>query len=59
MRLELPRRVERFGAVRINELQRVIELDGGRSPEPMGSVYAVPADAINALERELVMSCPA
>jgi mannosyl-3-phosphoglycerate synthase len=58
MRLELPRRVERFGAVRINELQRVIELDGGRSPEPMGSVYAVPADAINAVERDLVIVVP-
>jgi mannosyl-3-phosphoglycerate synthase len=58
MRLEPSRRVERFGAVRINELQRVIELDGGHSAEPMGNVCAVPADAINAIERDLVIVVP-
>jgi mannosyl-3-phosphoglycerate synthase len=46
MRLELPRRVERFGAVRIHELQRVIELDGGDAP------------AINAVERDMVVVVP-
>jgi len=54
MRLELPHSGERFGAVRINELQRVIELDSGSDDGP-GSV---PPDAIRAVERDMVIVVP-
>lgn len=33
MRIEIPRYTERFGSVRINEVQRVLELDSGRAKE--------------------------
>ena len=33
MRIERPRYTERFGAVRINEVQKVLELDSGRAKE--------------------------
>jgi mannosyl-3-phosphoglycerate synthase len=57
MRLEQSRRTERFGAVRIHELQRVIELDSGDAPST-GRDGIVPADAIRAIERELVIVIP-
>ena len=63
MRLEHTHLTERFGAVRIHELQRVIELDSGGSGEhhPTGhgrTSEIVPADAIRAIERELVVVIP-
>ena len=33
MRIESPRYIERFGAVRINDAQQVLELDSGRAKE--------------------------
>ena len=33
MRMESPRYTERFGSVRINDLQKVLELDSGRRSE--------------------------
>ncbi len=63
MRLEHTHLTERFGAVRIHELQRVIELDSGGSGEyhPIAhgrTSQIVPADAIRAVERELVIVIP-
>jgi mannosyl-3-phosphoglycerate synthase len=60
MRLERPHRVERFGAVRINELQRVIELDSeGSGPgEPTPQSVLVPAEAIRAVEHDMVVVVP-
>jgi len=63
MRLEHPHLTERFGAVRIHELQRVVELDSGGSAEdhPTGHGHAsqvVPAAALRAIERELVIVIP-
>ncbi|MEJ3744262.1 mannosyl-3-phosphoglycerate synthase [Actinomycetes bacterium KLBMP 9797] len=63
MRLEQSHRTERFGAVRIHELQRVIELDsgaqrgadqGGRT----GNSQLVPPDAIRAIEEQMVVVIP-
>ena len=34
MRIESPRYTERFGSVRINDVQKVLELDSGRAKEP-------------------------
>ena len=61
MRLEQPHRTERFGAVRIHELQRVIELDSGaqRGADQGGShSQLVPPDAMRAVEEELVVVIP-
>lgn len=57
MRLEQSHRTERFGAVRIHELQRVIQLDSG---DARGAVDdgVVSHDAIRAIEREMVIVIP-
>jgi mannosyl-3-phosphoglycerate synthase len=63
MRLEHTHLTERFGAVRIHELQRVIELDSGDSGglHPVGpgrTSQIVPVEALRAVERELVVVIP-
>src|SRR5919202_844083 len=64
MRLEHPHRTERFGAVRIHELQRVIELDSGAeraedlSDDHPRSSQIVSQEAIRAIEREMVIVVP-
>jgi hypothetical protein len=57
MRLADSFRSERFGAVRIHELQRVIELDSGTSAAGAGS-RIVPAEALRAIESEMVLVVP-
>jgi Mannosyl-3-phosphoglycerate synthase (osmo_MPGsynth) len=56
MRLADSFRSERFGAVRIHELQRVIELDSGGSVKP-GSLAVAP-DALRAAESQMVIVVP-
>lgn len=63
MRLEHPHRTERFGAVRIHELQRVIELDSadGRGDDAVDHAKGsqlVSSDASRAVEREMVVVIP-
>src|SRR5258706_11061051 len=63
MRLEHPRLIERFGAVRIHELQRVIELDSGSDrAEEFGdhtlTSQIVGSGAIRGIERELAIVIP-
>jgi mannosyl-3-phosphoglycerate synthase len=61
MRLERPHRTERFGAVRIHELQRVIELDSGNGDETVGRGKAsvrVSSDAIRDVQRDMVIVVP-
>ena len=63
MRLEYPHRTERFGAVRIRELQRVIEIDAGsgRGDErdhDLGPGRSVSADALRDIENDLVIVVP-
>ena len=62
MRLEYPCRSERFGAVRIHELQRVIELDSGVRPAMVASArFGPPVDLAakpSEVERELVIVVP-
>jgi len=42
MRIESPRYTERFGSVRINDVQKVLELDSGRAKEaPLQEKIAV------------------
>jgi mannosyl-3-phosphoglycerate synthase len=61
MRLERPHRTERFGAVRIHELQRVIELDSGDAGSGVDgartSLRVEPA-AVQAMERKLAIVVP-
>src|ERR1700759_5045189 len=56
MRLADSFRSERFGAVRIQELQRVIELDSGTSAEAGSRI--VPPDALRAVESQMVIVVP-
>src|SRR5882672_3871237 len=63
MRLEQPHLTERFGAVRIHELQRVIELDSGAGhADDLGmrgwGSQTVAAEEIRAAEREMVVVIP-
>lgn len=60
MRLEYPYRTERFGAVRINELQRVIEIDCGTQTydDQLGPSRIISRDSIRDIERELVVVVP-
>ncbi|HEY8452049.1 MAG: mannosyl-3-phosphoglycerate synthase [Micromonosporaceae bacterium] len=61
MRLERPHRAERFGAVRIHEVQRVVELDSGDGPVTRGrtgTTVAVPEEALREIERDLVVVVP-
>ena len=63
MRLGESFRTERFGAVRIHELQRVIELDSGEgrigeSARTSRGSLIIPLDAIRAIEREMVIVVP-
>jgi mannosyl-3-phosphoglycerate synthase len=63
MRLEYPHRTERFGAVRIRELQRVIELDSGPSrgddiADDLGPTRSVSQEAISEIEKDLVVVVP-
>jgi mannosyl-3-phosphoglycerate synthase len=56
MRLADSFRSERFGAVRIHELQRVIELDSGTSAEAGSRI--VPLEALRSVESQMVIVVP-
>jgi mannosyl-3-phosphoglycerate synthase len=61
MRLERPHRTERFGAVRIHELQRVIELDSGYGDEPAGparNTLQVSPEAVRHIQQDMVIVVP-
>ena len=61
MRLERPHRAERFGAVRIHELQRVVELDSGYDTgvsARTGTTVAVPTEGIREVQRDMVVVVP-
>lgn len=61
MKLELPRRTERFGSVKINDVQRVLLLDsdsteGDKKGET--SVCSIPRDKIQEIERKMAIIIP-
>ena len=62
MRIESPRYTERFGSVRINDVQKVLELDSGRAKElPLQeniAVEKVEEDAIKDLEEKMAIVIP-
>jgi mannosyl-3-phosphoglycerate synthase len=62
MRIELPRYTERFGSVRINEVQKVLELDSGRAREMAPyediAVKKIEEDAIKDFEEKMLIVIP-
>jgi len=62
MRIESPRYTERFGSVRINEVQKVLELDSGRAKEqPVEDNIAaqkIAEDIIKDYEEKMVIVIP-
>ena len=63
MRIELPHRSERFGAVRIHGVQEVWELDSGGEPASVDdnawhSIHHVPSTTINDYERRMAIVVP-
>jgi mannosyl-3-phosphoglycerate synthase len=62
MRIERPRYTERFGAVRINEMQKVLELDSGRAREMRTyediAVQKIEEDAIKDFEGKMLIVIP-
>ncbi len=61
MRIETQRYTERFGAVRLNDVQRVVELDSGRAEEPSVEsvgVQKVDEEVIKKYERDMAIVIP-
>lgn len=62
MRIEIPREIERFGAVRFYGLQKVLELDSGlngsASPEPGTGIQQIPYEALFEIEKEMAIVIP-
>ena len=62
MRLELPREMERFGAVRFYGLQKVLELDAGLNgtiaPEPGTGIQRVPYESLYEIEKQMAVVIP-
>lgn len=62
MRLELPKNVERFGAVRFGDLQKVFELDCGGGdtllPHATHAIQAVPYRELQKVYRDMAVVIP-
>ncbi|NUO59417.1 MAG: mannosyl-3-phosphoglycerate synthase [Hamadaea sp.] len=64
MRLEYSYRTERFGAVRISPLQRVVEIDASAADDEVervqgdGSTRVVGRDTLRGIERDMVIVVP-
>lgn len=62
MRIEIPRYTERFGSVRINDVQKVLELDSGRTAgqwlDKNIGVQKIEEDNIKAIEEKMAIVIP-
>ena len=62
MRIESPRYTERFGSIRINDVQQVLELDSGRakelSPQENIAVQKIEEDTIKDFEERMAIAIP-
>jgi hypothetical protein len=62
MRLEVPREFDRLGAVRIDRLQKIDEIDAGAESEISDQNHAVvrslPAKALSGVQREMAIVVP-
>ncbi|MEA2054508.1 MAG: mannosyl-3-phosphoglycerate synthase [Candidatus Thermoplasmatota archaeon] len=61
MRIEYPRYTERFGSVRINTLQKILELDAGKAKEQLRrdvDSYLTDAEELEAIQKKLAIVVP-
>jgi mannosyl-3-phosphoglycerate synthase len=62
MRIELPKNVERFGAVRIGDIQKVFELDSGSELDSSAQAHSViqqiPYREMNKIYRDMAIVVP-
>lgn len=61
MRIERPREVERFGAIRLGDLQKVFELDSGMSDsysEENSVIQRVPYEALYEVQKNMAIVVP-
>jgi len=62
MRIETQRYTERFGSVRLNEVQKVLELDSGRAEEPKApkdiAVLKIEEEVIKDYEEKMAIAIP-
>lgn len=62
MRIELPKTVERFGAIRFGDLQKVFELDSGLDngykPEPNSAIQRIPYCDLCDIYRDMAIVVP-
>jgi mannosyl-3-phosphoglycerate synthase len=62
MRIERPREIERFGAVRFGGLQKVFELDSGlrrdKLPEKGSTIIQFPYEELYDIEKEMAVVVP-
>jgi mannosyl-3-phosphoglycerate synthase len=60
--IELPKAVERFGAVRFGDIQKVFELDSGidngHMPEPKFGVQRIPYTRLNEIYKQMAIVVP-
>lgn len=62
MRIELPKNVERFGAIRFGDLQKVFELDSGSGngamPQPNHAIQQVPHEEMTRIFEQMAVVVP-
>jgi len=62
MRIELPKSVERFGAIRFSELQKVFELDSGPAHktlvQPSQAIRAIPYEEMSSIYDQMAIVVP-
>ncbi len=62
MRIELPKNVERFGAIRFGDLQKVFELDSGADngtlPSPTRAIQRIPYDELAKIYKDMAVVVP-
>jgi len=62
MRIESPRYTERFGSVRINDVQHVLELDSGRAkeihPQEKIAVQRIEENVVKDFEEKMAIVIP-
>lgn len=62
MRIEIPKSVERFGAIRFGELQKVFELDAGPAQntiaQPGRAIQAIPYEQMSSIYEQMAIVVP-
>jgi mannosyl-3-phosphoglycerate synthase len=62
MRIELPKNVERFGAIKFGDLQKVFELDSGTGngviPQPSDAIQKIPYEQLCDIYKDMAIVVP-